>query len=127
MAEPTTQYHLGDILSFTTGFLVAPTGMTGVQALAEYLLGHPVFTHQLVWAADICGMALLDQHPQLAAVDLAGTDPANHAARLAEQVARFGEYLPVRPMSPAPRPRDPIGDLHESAPDAEIVVIEVQR
>jgi hypothetical protein len=69
---------------------------------------------------------MLRQHPQLAGVDMAGVTRDNHAARLAAQVARFGEYLPVRPMIPDEfRPPDPIRDLREISPDAEIILVHI--
>jgi hypothetical protein len=105
-------WHLGDILSVTTGILVAPGGMAGVHAFLDYLTGDRLFSHQLPRAAVVCAPWLREQFPDLAGVD-AGEMPAGDVADwLAGMVARFGERRAVRPL-PAGRwgRREPIGEL----------------
>jgi hypothetical protein len=125
MDAPTRQFHIGDILSVSTGYMVSPTDFGAVHELIEYLVGGPVMTHSLVALAEPCKRAMLRQHPQLAGVDMTGITKENYPARLAEQVARFGEYLPVRPMTPDEfRPPEPLRDLYEIKPDARVILVE---
>lgn len=108
------RFHIGDILSVTTGYLVSPSGMSGVYEILNYMTGDDLFTHQLPRAAEACRGPLLTQHPQLSEADCAGIDTYNHADRLAALVAQFGETLPVAPLSGGDyEPRDPITELAE--------------
>jgi hypothetical protein len=109
-------FHLGDILSVTTERLVSPDHIDGVYRILNYMTGDNLFTHQLPRANHECAPALLAQHPQLNAVEVPddfGPDPeAAVTAWLAEQVARYGETLPVEPLAAADHTRiDPVDEL----------------
>ncbi len=43
----TQRFHLGDVLSMTTGKLLSPSLMDGIYRIAQHLAGEPVWTHQL--------------------------------------------------------------------------------
>lgn len=58
-------FHIGDILSITTGRMVSPRHMEGIYDILNYMTGDNLFTHQLRRAADACKPALLEQHPIL--------------------------------------------------------------
>jgi hypothetical protein len=58
-------FHIGDVLSVTTGKLISLNHMLGVHELLEYMMGHGVFTHQLPRAGDACEPCLLQQFPWL--------------------------------------------------------------
>lgn len=95
------QFHLGDILSVTTGKLVSPTGMTGLVALLDFMTRDSNFTHQLPRVADECRPWLLRQHPQLAKINDCGGSyctPHNHRRWLAYRVQIFGEFHDVEPI-----------------------------
>jgi hypothetical protein len=119
-------FHLGEILSVTTGRLVAPSGMAGVHALLDYMTGDTLFTHQLPRAVDHCAPALLEQHPDLVGVDLPdgveGADPV--AAWLAQQVATFGTERAVAPALGWLR-KNPLTELVEMAPGKPIIAVEL--
>jgi hypothetical protein len=106
------QFHLGDILSITTGVLVSPRGMDGVYDILNFMTSESLFTHQLPRAGRICGPALLRQHPELLAVKgevfqdavkpfandkQAAGDAIDGLVK--EKVAAFGEYLSVKALS----------------------------
>jgi hypothetical protein len=97
------QFHLGDILSVTTERLVSPRHVDGIYDILNYMTGDNLCTHQLPRANRECAPALLAQHPQLAEVQVPAsfgeTPETAVAAWLAEQVARFGEMLPVEPLA----------------------------
>lgn len=115
-------FHIGDILSVTTGYLVSPEGMGGVYEILGYMTGESLFTHQLPRAAEACRGPLLTQHPQLADANCAGVDTYNHASRLAALVDRFGETLPVAPLTSGEyEARNPLAELAEMT-DKPIVV-----
>jgi hypothetical protein len=114
----TRPFHLGDVLTVTTERLVSPRHMEGVYDILNYMTGDNLFTHQLPRANGECRPALLAQHPQLAEVQVPDfgddRDLAEQAvaAWLSEQVARYGETLPVEPLAEIDHTRiDPIHEL----------------
>lgn len=121
-------FHLGDVLSITSGVLVAPRGMAGVYDILNYMTGDSLFTHQLPRAADECRPWLLRQHPDLAEVDATGVDRTNWGPWLNAQLARFGEHVDVEPI---PREDhlwiDPLQELREMTEgQVPIITIEIQ-
>lgn len=56
-------FHVGDVLSVTTGWLVSPQGMKGVYGILNHMTGDDLFTHQLPRAAQACAPYLLEDHP----------------------------------------------------------------
>jgi hypothetical protein len=119
------EFHIGDVLSITTSMLVSPRRMDGVYDILGYMTGEPLFTHQLPRAARECTPELLRQHPQLAAVETPTfASAADVAPWLAEQVARYGETLPVAPLAHREAQYDtPIADLIEMTGDATKVIV----
>jgi hypothetical protein len=69
-------FHIGTILSVTTGRLVSPTGLNGVYEILSYMAGESVYTHQIPRFGEECAPWLLRQHPQLANVTLETLDTA---------------------------------------------------
>jgi hypothetical protein len=102
-------FHLGDILTITTGLLVSPRHVGGIYDILNFMTGDNLFTHQFPRAMDECQPVLLAQHPQLRAVQVPDEfDGKEHVDRwLASQVARFGETLPVMPLDPTDHTRIP--------------------
>jgi hypothetical protein len=107
-------FHLGDVLSITTGRLVSPDGIDGVYRICDYMLDTSHFTHQLPRASKECRPHLLVQHPQLAEVEPPDEfeDEAHVWRWLAEQTERYGVELPVQRVY-EPVHRDPIAELVE--------------
>jgi hypothetical protein len=119
-------FHLGDILSVTTGRLVAPGHIQAVHGLLDFMTGDTLFTHQLPRACDECAPDLLRQHPDLADVPLPERfeSPDEVGPWLAEQVARFGEYIDVAPLSPADHTRiNPLEELAMHYPDKPVISV----
>lgn len=118
------KFHLGDILSITTGYLMSLAGMSGVYAILNYLTGEELFTHQLPRAANACKGPLLAQHPQLVGADCSGVTTENHAARLAELVATYGEWLMVAPVGGGEyQPKNPLIELAEMTDAKPVIVV----
>lgn len=103
-------FALGDILSITTHKLVSDRHMDGVYDILNFMTGESLFTHQLPRASEICGPELLKQHPALAEIDAEGVyDKATAESFVTEQIKRYGETLPVVPLSQGIyEPRHPI-------------------
>ena len=108
------RFPLGDILTVTTGIAFSQ-GIAGAHELMEYMVGGPVWTHQLPRVADECKPELLRQHPDLVGVRPPGDFPeprAENALRwLAAQVVRFGDYRTVAPLPAGHQLIDPITEL----------------
>jgi hypothetical protein len=130
----TRTFHLGDVLSITTGRLVSPRHMEGIHGILDWMTGDSLFTHQLPRAMDECQGPLLAQHPDLAAIVPPETfgdgskDGAKEAVDLwlAEQVAAYGETREVAPLAGGEHTRiDPITELRTMRPDAEIIGVVV--
>lgn len=124
MTAATRSFHLGDVLSVTTGRFLAPGGIDAVQKLLDFMTGDSVFTHQIPRVVSECEPRLLEQHPQLRDLDVPEFDGDRAAvdAWLAEQVARFGEHLTVSPLDPADHTRiDPITEMRQIAPHIPVI------
>lgn len=119
------EFHLGDVLSVTTGILVSPSGkLDGPWDLVNHMTGDSLFTHQLPRAFDECAPELLRQHPDLAAVTVPEMEPEQVDSWLAEQVAAFGEYRSVQPLAAEDHTRiDPIAELRMMRPDMPIIAV----
>lgn len=117
-------FHIGDVLSITTGRLVSPTHIDGVYDILNYMTGDNLFTHQLPRAAEQCKPELLRQHPALAAVDVSEINETNWQWWLDEQVAAFGESLTVEPLCPADyEHQDPIEELTAKIGKDRVIVV----
>lgn len=124
----TRRFHLGDVLSVTTGILVSPRRVAGVHELLDYLTGDTLMTHQLPRALEESRPDLLSQHPQLAGVTV--PDDLDTEERvlvwLAGQVDRYGEELPVRPIPSTEHTRiNPLDELAMNYPHLSVVPVVV--
>lgn len=122
----TREFDLGDILSVTTGRLLA--SMDNVHKILDFMAGDKLFTHQLPRAAEECKGPLLAQHPDLASIvvpeDLSGEEAC--LAWLDKQTVRFGKTRPVLPLDTADHTRiHPITEFRMMNPDAQVIAVEV--
>lgn len=118
-------FHLGDVLSITTGKLVSPRHVDGIYDILNWMTQDNLFTHQLPRASRECEPWLLRQHPELRGVEAPEfRDKAHVFSWLDEQVALFGETLEIEPI-PADdhTAKDPIAELQEIAAGRPIVVV----
>jgi hypothetical protein len=122
-----TRYHLGDLLSITTGALVSPDHMQGVYRICDGVTGEQHFTHQLPRAARTLDPYLREQLPwldEITAPKFSGPDEV--WPWLAEMVARYGEYHEVQPMpSGVYVGRDPLEELAEMVGRERVIPIVV--
>jgi hypothetical protein len=124
----TRDFHLGDILSVTTGLLVSSRHIDGVYDILNWMTGDSLFTHQLPRAGEECKGPLLAQHPDLAEVQVpdAFTGKEHVLAWLAEQVERYGETRPVAPLAEVDHTRiNPLDELRMIRPDAPVIAVDL--
>lgn len=118
----TERFHLGAVLSMTTGKLLCK--MDDIYKLAAHLAGEPVWTHQLGRVMTESRQHLLAQFPALAGVTGEEVTPENFAAWLYERVNEHGEWFDVAPMPEhAHESIDPISELAEKVHPDRIVTI----
>jgi hypothetical protein len=123
----TRTFHIGDILTITTGKLVSPRHMDGVYDILNWMTGDSLFTHQLPRGMDECAPSLREQFPDLAAVvpgeDFGGSEQ-RVMAWLDAQVAEHGETREVTPLHEDEHTRiDPFTEMRKVAPQAEIIPV----
>lgn len=64
------EFPLDEILTVSTGRLVAMRHMDAVYDVLNFLTSDNLFTHQLPRAMDSCKPSVLAQHPDLAEIDV---------------------------------------------------------
>lgn len=92
------EFHLGDVLSVTTGFLVSPSQMDGVFNILNFMTNNDLYLNELPMVAGRCGPNLLKQFPQLESIDISDINEENYAQWLAKQIAQYGEKLAVEKL-----------------------------
>ena len=136
----TKQFHLGDVLSITTGRLVSPRHIDGVYDILNFMTGDNLFTHALPRASDECKPYLVAQFPQLSADkmdsalaelgDALKTKTGKAEAEkivadwLAKQVAKYGEMFAVNSIpTDAHEVKNPIAEAAEMMGGPEKVIV----
>lgn len=100
-------FGIGVVLSVTTGRLLCD--FADLHEFIEFMVGGPVFTHQLVKASDYIKPFILAAHPQLESVDASAVNEANWQAWLDQQIAALGPTLSLSLVG-TDQFSDPIGD-----------------
>lgn len=124
------RFHLGDLLSVTTGYLVSPRLVPALYDVLNHMTGDNLFTHQLPRAVGECAPEILRQHPDLAEVrfpeGLAGK--AAVLAWLADQVALYGETRSITPLASEDHMHiDPLTEMEMLKPGRVIPIIVAAR
>ena len=117
-------FHIGDVLSVYSGFLVSNRHMDGVYDTLNYLTGDELFTHQLPRAAEECHGWLERLHPLLKEIDCSGLNPETLPRWLAGIVAKYGETLTLKPLPPEGHEfRHPVEELESMVGKDRVMVI----
>lgn len=119
----TKDFHIGDILSITTGVLVSPRHMTGVYDIMDFMTGESLMTHQLPRAADEMRPRLLAQHSQLVDINASSVNPSNHVRWLENIISCFGETLPVQSERQFHEQRDPLEEAKRHFGEDQIIPV----
>ena len=122
----TKAFHIGDILSVTTGRLVSPDHIGGVYNILGWLVGEDLMTHQLPRVARECEGFLREQFPDLPTEDDMPEFDGEESvlAWLAEAVAQHGETREVPKMPEVDHTQiNPLMEFQLMRPDAEIIPV----
>jgi len=88
--------------------------MDGIYDILNYMTDDDLFTHQLPRAKEECTPHILAQYPQLEDVDTSMVNGENWEKWLNEQVKKFGEKLPLKPLiSGFHKEKDPVEEAEE--------------
>ncbi len=104
------KFHIGDILSVTTGKLLSPKRMEGVYEILDFLTGEGLYTHELPHASKFMTPYVLKQLPQLAEEDGKEVNPESFESCLKKYVKKYGEYLELKSCSGVWEDRDAMKD-----------------
>ena len=136
----TKQFHLGDVLSITTGRLVSPRHIDGVYDILNFMTGDNLFTHTLPRASDECKPYLVAQFPQLvtpemdSAIAELGKSLKTKSGKaevekivadwLAKQVAKYGKMFTVKSIPKGAHEfKNPIAEAAEMMGGPEKVIV----
>lgn len=126
----TQRFHIGHVLSITTGHAVANTEspIEGIYEILNFMTGDNLFTHVLPRASDVCGPYLLGQFPQLR--DAADSKPAGSKnpddwfAWRDALAAEHGEFFEVEALPAGVwEAKDPLEELADMVGPEKIFVI----
>ncbi|MDP1689462.1 MAG: hypothetical protein Q8L47_05055, partial [bacterium] len=142
MKLKTKKFHLGDVLTITTGRLVSPRHIDGVYDILNFMTGDNLFTHQLPRAMDECKPYLFAQFPQFAMPEIQDritqldkmlktkdgkAEPKKLVADwLAKQVEKYGKIFDVKPIPKgAHQVKNPIKEAVEMTGGIRKVIVAV--
>ncbi len=95
------EFHLGTLLSVTTGAMVCPTGNPKeFFDLLNYMTADNLDPHEVADAMKECRPFLFRQFPFLANIKLQETNSENFKEWLSHQVELYGETFVVQPLPP---------------------------
>jgi hypothetical protein len=92
------KFHIGDLLSITTGKLVSPRHMEGIYDILNFMTSDNLFTHQLPRACEECKPFLLEQMPWLSEITAEKVNSDNWESWLAKMVEKYGESHEIKPI-----------------------------
>lgn len=114
------------LASLTTGVMLGPP-FSEVHAAAEFVMGHPIWTHEFAYKAlwELMRAKVLEQHPGLD-VDASEVNRDNYKEFGAKLVADLGETLEIT-QGDEVRGADPITTARNMlGPDKEIIAVQVE-
>lgn len=103
-AVETMKFHLGDILSVTTGIcLPNPNSkypIDGLHEILAFMIGvEELYEVELGGVADKCKPALLEQFPELAYINKTSILPGGWQVNFQKLVEKHGEWFEVRRLT----------------------------
>jgi hypothetical protein len=98
--QHTRAFHLGDVLSLTTGRLVSPRSLEGLYELLFYLTGSEPAADDLEAVSQVCRRYLVAAMPTFVDIDGGVIDADNWRKWLDQQVRQYGQFVEVRRPAP---------------------------
>lgn len=124
MTAAAKSFPLGTVLSITTGYMLAPNGISGVYEILNHMTGDSIYTHQIPRVCKECGPVLLRRFPQLAEIDASTVTPETWPAFMNDLSQRYPAELEIEPLAPGEHYQiDPISELAETIHPSRIFVI----
>jgi hypothetical protein len=126
MSATTKDFHIGTILTITSGKLISPDHIGGVYEICDWMTGESNFTHQLPRVSREIEGPLREQHPDLAAVEVpGGLDSWEKVHAFLESLyPTFGERVPVAPLDAEDHTSiDPLAEIAMIRPDLPVLAI----
>lgn len=138
----TRKFHIGDILSITTGYLVSPEHIGGVYNILNFMTEDDLMTHQLPRASDECKPSLIQQFPWVDDPEITvmaigklklmletetGKKEPEHLLLgwLSQLSAKYGEYHEVKPLEKYQHVyKDPVQEAVDMVGADKVVVVE---
>ncbi|WP_159840184.1 DUF7736 domain-containing protein [Nocardia sp. CY41] len=123
-ATETRSFHIGDILSVTSGKLVSPRHVDGIYDLLGWMTGEKPMTHQLPRLSRECAPSLCEQFPDLAALEVPkGLNSEEKVLFwLGAQEPEYGTRREVAPLRPGEHTSiDPITEMRMNHPHVQIL------
>lgn len=125
----TQQFHLGDILSITTGILCPPNAMKGVRTILEFMANDTLYTTQLGRVADECKPYFYEAHSFLHEVTAELLKDGGILAiesNLDSLVKRYGEFHEIRRIHPEDHQViDIYAELAMSHPEIQVITLDI--
>lgn len=121
------QFHIGDVLSITTGILVSRDLIGGVYKILNWMTGEELYTHQLPRVCREAAPVLLAKYPALAdaQAQAEAVTPDSINNFLAKMEARYGKTLAVPKLNADQHERiDPMSELAERVHPDKIIVVQ---
>jgi hypothetical protein len=120
-------FHISDVLSSYSGFLVSTRHIAGVYDVLNFLTGDSLYTHQLPRAMDECKWWLERQHPVLKEIDCSGQNAKTLPTWVDGIVKKYGETMELEPMPPdAHEYRHPIEELASTVGEDRVLVVQAR-
>lgn len=125
-------FHIGDILTITTGHLVSKDHIGGAYNILNWMTNDSLFTHQLPRASEFCEPYLKRAFPDIAEVEYPTELEQTEEAVLAwvDSMAELhGEWHEVHQLREGVwTHKDPFVELEEKlAPNQEIIAVVVDN
>lgn len=95
------KFHLGALLSVTTGAMVCPSGNPKeFFELLNYMTADNLDPHEVASAMKECRPSLFAQFPFLSNINIKEANPENFEQWLSDQVKLYGKMFTVQPLPP---------------------------
>lgn len=129
----TKSWPIETVLALTTGRLLKHGGFGDMQELAEYVLGHPVWTHEFADRGMVTKMknAVFAQHPTLRNAEAFDATAAKRslddylAGYVERAAATFGASIEIE-AGKQERTESPLASAARLMPGKPIVAVEVE-